>query len=391
MGKYDFDTVANRFNTYSMKYDFMKTRYPEGFIPLFVADMDLKCAPQIVKAMHRVADHELYGYSAPMADYYEAVQGWFKRRYNWEIEKDWILPSSGTCSGINYAIEEFSQLKDGVIITRPVYGHFTGMIEDDTNRTAVDAHLYLDDEGVWRMDFDQIEKYAQDPKNRIFLLCSPHNPVGRVWEEWELKKIIEITKKNNMLLIVDEIHCDLVRADQKFVSVGTLTDDYSNIIIAGGLGKTFNIAGLHASNIIIPDPYLRARFRMRAGMGGFTPFTIAAIISAYTECDDWVDELNEYLDGNIELAMSFFAEKMPWVKISRPQGTYCLWIDFEGCGLSGEEIHKRIYEDANVILQDGTVHDPKFGSCCQRMCVPVARSVLKEALERIEKVFADIK
>ena len=389
--KYDFDTPVNRFNTWSSKWDGSAARYKPGFIPMFVADMDLNCAPQIVAALHKAADHGIYGYTMPPKEYFEAVQRWFKVRYNWAIETDWILPSAGTCSGINMAFEAFSNIGDGIIITRPVYGHFTGMIEGDTHRKAVDVHLHLDENNVWRMDFDEIEKACSDSHNRIFLLCSPHNPVGRVWEEWELRKIIEITKKYNVLLIVDEIHCDLIRKDKKFVSVGTLTDDYSNIIIAGGLGKTFNIAGLHASNIIIPDKFLRERFRQTAGFGMSTPFTIAAVISAYTECDDWVDELNEYLDGNVDTAMTFFAEKMPWVKVSRPEGTYCLWLDFEASGLSGEEIHRRIYDEANVILQDGKGHDPEFGACCQRMCVPTARSVLKEALERIAAQFTDIK
>ncbi len=389
--KYDFDTPVNRFGTYSAKWDGSAARYKPGFIPLFVADMDLKCAPQIIKALHRTADHEIFGYTMPPQEYFDAVIRWFDTHYGWKIEKDWILPSAGTCSGINKVIEAFSNIGDGVIITRPVYGHFTGMIEGDTHRKAVDCHLHLDENNVWRMDFDEIEKQCSDSHNRIFLLCSPHNPVGRVWEPWELQKIVEITKRHNVLLIVDEIHCDLIRKGVKFTSVGTMTDDYSNIVVAGGLGKTFNIAGLACSNLIIPNKFLRERYRQAGGGGGMTPFGVSAVISAYTECDDWVEELNEYLDGNVELAMNFFAEKMPWVKISYPQGTYCLWLDFSASGLDGDEIHRRIYDEANVILQDGKVHDPVYGACCQRMCVPTARSVLKEALERIEAQFKDIK
>lgn len=391
--KYDFDTVRSRYNTFSMKYDGMGKRLKPGFIPLFVADMDLKCPPAIIEAMHKVADHEIYGYSGSFADdrYNQSIIRWFGDKYGFKIEPDWILPSAGTCSAINAAIREFSNVGDGVIICRPVYGHFTGMIEGDCHRKAVDCHLIKDENGNFHMDFDKLDKLCSEPNNRIFLLCSPHNPVGRVWTREELEKVVAITKKHNVMLLVDEIHCDIRREGIDFIPVGTVTNDYSNICIFGGLGKTFNTAGLMCSNAIVPDEFLRARIRNELS-GGLSPFAIAACITAYGgECDEWVDEMNKYIDGNIDYAIDFCKKNMPWVEVGRPEGTYCLWLDFGKSGLSGEEIHRRIYEDASVILQDGTVHDPEFGATCQRMCTPVARSVLVEAMERIAKVFEDIK
>lgn len=390
--KYNFDEVINRYNTNCFKYDCLKSVQPtanEETIPLFVADMDFKTSQPIIDAMHKVADYGMWGYSSQNANdrYNNAIIRWFKKRHNTIINPEEIIYSNGTIEAVNSIIKTFSNVGDGIILSRPIYGHFTECIEADTHRKVVDSHLILNAKGDYTFNFNDIEEKCSDASNRIFILSSPHNPVGRVWNVDELKKLISICKKYDVLLVSDEVHCDILRKGVIHHPIISVANDFSNIIMLTAINKTFNLAGLQCSNVIIRDRILRDRFKKQFGMRTPTPFAIEALIAAYTQSDDWEEQVNEYIDDNINYATNFFKTKMPWVKVSHPEGTYCIWLDFSECGLSGEEIHNKIYKDANVILQDGKVHDPLYGSCCQRMCVPVAKSVLKEALERIASQF----
>lgn len=391
---YDFDEVVNRYNTYSMKYDGVANRSPElrgKMIPLMVADMDFKTAKPIIDAMHRVADFGMWGYTSDSAEpeYAKAVARWFSVHHNWEINPEDVIYSNGTIEALNCAIHTFTNVGDGVIVCRPVYGHFTQAIEDDCHRRAVNVQLILDENGCYQMDYEGIEAACADPSNRMFILCSPHNPVGRVWTPDELIRVAEICRRHNVLLVSDEVHCDILRKGVKHYPLASVVKDHSNIIMLTAINKTFNLAGLQCSNAVISDPFLKARFLKEFGMRMPTPFAIAALIAAYTEGDEWAEQMNEYVDGNLDFALSYFKEHMPWVKAYKPQGTYVLWVDFSGCGLTGKEIHKRIYDDAQVLLQDGAVHDPMHGECFQRICVPCSRSVLKEALDRICEQFKE--
>jgi cystathionine beta-lyase len=310
---------------------------------------------------------------------------WYKRRYNTELREEWIAYSDGSVTAINCAIETFTNAGDGVIIMRPVYGHFTGMVESDTHRKVASCHL-VNRGGRYEIDWERFESLCKDPVNRAFLLCSPANPAGRVWSKEELSRIVEICRKNGVLVISDEIHSDIVRKGAAFHPIVSVTEDHSNIIMVTGINKSFNVAGLRCSNTVIPDDKLRGTFNKEFGGHQATPFAVAAVIAAYDESEDWLDELNAYLDGNIDFALDFIKTRMPQVKVCRPEGTYMLWLDFSGCGLSSSEIHHRIYLDANVILQDGVVHDPEEGACFQRMCIALPRTRLETALERIAAV-----
>ncbi len=394
--KYDFDTPVNRYNTASIKFDKTNVLFPEykkDFIPLFVADMDFRTAQPIIDTMHNVADFGMWGYTSNEAEpeYNKAVINWFKKHHDCEIKPEEIMFSNGTIEALRTIINTFSNIGDGVIICRPVYGHFNQCIEDECYRKVVDAHLILNEEKhTWEMNFDEIEKKCANPQNRIMIISNPHNPVGRVWSKEELSKVAEICHKYNVLLVSDEVHCDIVRKGQKHNTIYNSTDLRENIIMLTAINKTFNMAGLSCSNVIIKDKFLRERFICAFGEHNPSPFAVYGLIAAYNDGDEWLSQAIEYIDGNINWLISFLKDNMPKVKTIYPEGTYCLWLDFSDYGLSGDEIHNIIYNKAKVLLQDGFVHDPVYGEYCQRVCVPCARCVLKEAFERIKTEFDKI-
>lgn len=398
--KYDFDKVIDRHGTYSSKWDGienMKNRVKnvkidENTIPMMVADMDLQSPQPVIDAMHRVSDFMMYGYTSVAAEpkYAESLCRWFKDRHDWEVKPEEITCSHGTFGALEHAVKLFSNEGDGVIVMRPVYGHFSSAIETEWNRKAVSNHL-INNNGYYTIDFEDLEKKCADQNNKVLIFCSPANPVGRVWTEEELKKVHEITSKHGVFVISDEVHCDHLRKGVKHIPFLKACEDKSNALVLVGINKSFNMAGLSCSNAIIQDEALKEKFLKGYPRVMPTAFAVAGQIAAYTEGDEWMDQVCEYIEGNIDWAIDFFKQNMPKVKVHKPEGTYCLWLDFSDYGLSGEEVHNRIYIDANVLLQDGTVHDPEEGQCFQRMCLPCARSVLKEACERIAKAFEDVK
>lgn len=404
--KYNFDEPVNRYGTFSVKWaaalkksnalaerelEDLSYTNPDVVLPFMVADMDLRCAQPIVDAMHKTADHLMYGYSGEDAEprYRQAAAAWYKKRYGLDIKEEWITYSPGSVTAVENAIRAFSCTGDGVIICRPLYGHFNETIEETTNRKIVNCQL-KNDNGYYTMDWELFEALCAVPYNKIFILCSPANPTGRVWTKDELTRIAKICSENRVLLISDEIHCDIVRRGVKHIPILSVTDDYTNIILISGINKTFNVAGLSCANAIIPDDYLRANFRKACGETLGTPFSIAAQIAAYNEGEDWLNQALAYIDDNIDKSLAFFKIHMPKLKVWKPEGTYILWLDFSGYGLSDSNIHDRICNKAKVMLQDGLVHDPEFGGQFQRICVPTAWCILEEGLKRIAREFADV-
>lgn len=394
--KYNFDEIVSREGTYSLKYVGLKGRNPlkdQEIIPLTLADMDLPTADSILDALRATVDFRMFGYTGVNCtpEYGRAVCKWWKKRFDTDLNPDDIIFSPGTCAAIRAAIEIFSHPGDGIIIQRPVYGHFSEDIEK-LHRHPVSSRLISDSSGNYTMDFDDLERKCSDPNNPIMILCSPANPVGRVWTVEELQKVAEITQRHSTVLISDEVHCDIVRKGVKHTPILKAVENTSNILMMTAINKTFNLAGLACSNAIIPDPALKQRFKKHFGLKLANPFSISALIAAYNspDAEEWLGELNTYIDGNLQFVKDFLAEKMPWVKTHIPQGAYFMWLDFCASGLTGAEIHERIYDKARVALQDGTVHDPEGGEFFQRICVPCARSVLEEALNRIYKQFSDI-
>lgn len=394
--KYNFDEIVNRRNTYSMKWDggeFIKQmgltdRYDEETLPLFTADMDLPVPQTLVDALHKTVDHRIFGYSVFPNQYYEAIQHWFKKRHNWDIKKEEIIYSPGTVHAVNIAVKALTKPGDGIIIQRPVYPPFTRGIES-YGRVVKNNALICDENGYYSIDFADFEAKAKEENTKLFILCNPHNPTGRVFSEEELRKLSDICASNDVIIIADEIHGDLVRMNQTFLPIVKVADNTNHIITFTAINKTFNVAGLHCTNVIISNPELRTKFIKELGMHLASPFTISALIAVYNEGEEWLEQLKEYIDGTMEWVMEFLAERMPKVKTQIPEGTYLMWLDFSGYGISPEEVHDRIYNRANVILEDGSMFGEE-GQKYQRICLPSPRPIIKEAFERIAKQFEDL-
>lgn len=394
--KYNFDEIVNRRGTYSVKWDggeFIKRagltkRYDEETLPLFTADMDLPVPQPLLDALHKTVDNRIFGYSIFPNEYYEAIQYWFKKRHDWEIKKEEIIYSPGTVHALNIAVRAFTEPGDGVIIQRPVYPPFTRAIEGN-GRQVVNNALICDDEGYYSIDFEDFEAKAKEEKTKLFILCNPHNPIGRVFNREELKKLADICVQNGVLIIADEIHGDLIRRHQTFIPIAKVTDNNDHIITCTAINKTFNVAGLHCTNVIIPNQAHKKTFSKEMGMQMASPFTISALIAVYNEGEDWLEQLKEYIDGTMEFVQRFLAEKMPKVKVRIPEGTYVMWMDFSAYGISPKEVHDRIYNKANVILEDGSMFGDE-GVNYQRICIPSPRPMIKEAFERIAREFDEL-
>lgn len=395
--KFDFDRHFDRHNTYSGEWDMtdemlrfygMGEKMPENAICLSTADMDFECAPCIRTALQKVVDFNSYGYcmlDPSMApDYYNSIISWNKRRHGWEIKADEITYVNGTIEAIKLTLLSLTKPGDGVIITPPVYSPFASVISL-VGRKAVKCHL-LNNNGYYTMDWQAFEAAVKNPATTAFLLCSPHNPVGRIWTDEELVRMYDICTANGVLVIADEIHGDLIRKDAEFHPLATLVDGM-NLVVCTGANKTFNIAALHASHTIIKNPEIREKFRTQTGMISPSPFVIHAVISAYNEGEEWLDQLRDYLDQNIDFAIDYIHQYLPKVTVYRPQGTYVIWLDFRAYGLTGEELHDRVLNKAGLMLEEGELFDAEEGCGFIRICLATQKSILKEALERLSAQF----
>lgn len=350
--------------------------------------MDLPIPQPIIEALHNTVDHKIFGYSILPEEYFEAIQHWFKKRHDWDIQKEEIIYCPGTVYATNIAVKTLTNPGNGIIIQRPVYPPFTrAIVEND--RKVLNNALKRDEEGYYSIDFEDFEAKAKDENTKMFILCNPHNPTGRIFKQDELKKLSDICAENNVLIVADEIHGDLIRRDQTFVPIAKVADHVDHLITFTAINKTFNLAGLHCTNVIISNPDIRKTFSEGMGMKSASPFSVSALIAAYREGEEWLEQLKEYLDGTMEWVVQFLAKRMPKVKVRIPEGTYVMWMDFSAYGIAPEEVHERIYHKANVILEDGIMFG-KEGLQYQRICIPSPRPMIIEAFERIAKEFEDI-
>ncbi len=395
--KYNFDETVDRRGTYSVKWDGgemikemgLTERYDEETIPLFTADMDLPVPQPVVEALHRTVDHKIFGYSILPEAYFDAIRNWFGNRYGWKVSKEEIIYCPGTVLALNKAVTAFTEPDDGILIQRPSYPPFAGAVEGN-GRKLINSALKQDSAGRYQIDFDDFEEKAALESTKMFLLCNPHNPTGRIFSDDDLIRLSDICKAHDVLLVADEIHGDIIRSGKTFSPLAKLVEDTSHIITLTAINKTFNVAGLHCTNVIISDPDIREKFKKELGMQMPSPFTISALIAAYNEGEEWLSQLNEYLDGTVEFVSSYLREHMPEVRFTAPEGTYVMWLDFNGYDISPEEIHDRIYNRGNVILEDGEMFGEE-GAGFQRICLPSPRPMIKEALERISSEFEDLK
>lgn len=396
--QYDFDHTLDRFGTFSMKWDddaFFKIitpnlRLDKDTIRLNLADMDFRTAPAVIQAMHRVADFGTYGYVTPSSapEYKPAIIGWYQRRHHVTIRPEWIVHSNGALDGVQQTILAFSKPGEGVILCRPIYRNFTS-VTDQTGRHVANCQMLNRGDGRFEMDWEGLEKVCAQPENKVFVLCSPQNPVGRVWTVEELRRIAEICRKNGVVVVSDEIHSDIIRKGVKHTPIIDAVDDLSNIIMVSGVNKTFNLMGLHCAYSVIPDEALRKQFTAGYETPMPTAFALAGVIAAYNESEDWVDALNAYLDDSLTETVAYMKEKLPKVRAYVPEGSYVLWLDFADYGYPLPTLQEIIYQRANVALQKGTSHDPDQGGCFMRLCATCSKATLKEAVDRMAKAFAE--
>lgn len=394
--KFNFDEDINRRGTYSTRHDWSDELsiewgtgpLPENYLPLDAADMDFHCAPCIQAGLQKVVDHNLYGYSivhpSMAPEYYNAIINWNKRRYGWEIRPEEIFYAAGTLKAIILTLKALTKTGDSVLLNTPVYSPFYSIVRK-AGRKVVKSHL-LNDNGYYTVDWDDFEKKTADPQVKAFLLCSPHNPVGRVWTEEELKRMYDICTRNGVLVIADEIHGDLIRKEGRFTPIAKVVGG-KNVVVCSGANKAFNLAGLHASHIVVQDVDLRKAIKDEVGLVSPTPFVIHAVIAAYNEGEEWLEELRDYIDGNIDAAIEFLRDKMPKVKVWRPEGTYLLWMDFGAYGLSADELWERCYRKAGIGVELGRDFDEDGSEEFVRIVTSTQRTRLMEALERILRQF----
>lgn len=382
MGKYNFDEIIDRKGTNSMKYEGGKNikGLPEKHIPLWIADMDFACPEAVLEAMKRRIDRKIIGYSMPYSDeYYESVISWFKRRSNWDIRRETIVHSSGIVAALNEAVKRLTKPGDGVIFCTPAYTPFNGAVVNN-GRVPVYSPL-LNDNEYYTFNFEEIEALAKNPNNTMFLLCNPHNPTGRVWTKEEIRRVVDICLENDVFVVSDEIHGDLIRKDAEYTPTLSLYPDCKKIIACTAPSKTFNIAGNQLSNIIIPDTEIAEEWFNFHYCGMPNPIAIDACQAAYNECEDWLEELKAYLDENFRYLEDFLTEKLPKAVYRYPEGTYLAWIDLSAYG-TDEEIEEKIVK-AGVYIEYGDRDFVKHAAGHVRINVGCPKAVLVEAMELI--------
>ena len=393
MSRYDFDELIDRRGTDCVKWD-ERPRVGEpcsgiipsdDIIPLWVADMDFKVAPAILEAVKRRAEHGVFGYNIVPESYYEAVISWFRRRHQWEIQREWILYTTAVVPAMSCVIKAFTMPGEKVLILSPAYNCFFSSIKNNGCEVLESPLKRVDDS--FELDFDDFERKCADEKTTVFLLCNPHNPTGRVWTCEELLRMYDICKKYGVKVVSDEIHCELIMPGYEFVPLGTITDD---CVVMNSPSKNFNTAGLQIANIICPNPLWRRRIDRAININEVcevNPFGIVALQAAYNESEDWIDELNQYLWGNCQALCAFVAEHIPQWKVCRLEGTYLPWVDVSAMGLTSQELCDRLLTEAKVWVNPGTMYGPQTGEGYVRFNIATQRSRLVEALNRMVKAF----
>ena len=394
MSKYNFDTPVDRRGTSCLKYDFgMKRKGRDDLLPLWVADMDFRLPDEILDELHERIDHGIFGYTDPDASYFEALNRWFSAHHGYTVDPDTVTVGCGVVYGLATGVKAFSEVGEGVLIQQPVYYPFREVIEDN-GRRFINNQLHYEN-GRYTVDYEDFERKIVENKVKVFILCNPHNPVGRVWTKEELERMGDICLKHNVVIMDDEIHCDFVYPGYKTTSFMTLDEKYrDNLVLYTSPSKTFNVAGLQPANIIIPNPELRKKYRHANAASGYSQGNImgmTALKAAYTKGDAWVKELLAYINGNMEYVRDFVRENFPKAYFVEPEGTYLLWVDFSGYGFSDEELEHIMVDEAKLWLDSGKVFGPataqfeRFNIACPRSTVEQAMHQLKDALDRHEK------
>ncbi|MDP6564212.1 MAG: MalY/PatB family protein [Alphaproteobacteria bacterium] len=395
--KYDFDRIATPRGIGSVKWEHRKgengleawdaTEEKNGrrqVLPMWVADMDFAIAEPIRRALAARANIPSLGYTYRTDAYLSAVTGWMRRRHGWTVEPDWIAMAPGVVPSLNMLVRTFTQPGDGVILQPPVYHPFY-MVIDNNDARVVRNPLRLVD-GRYEMDFDDLEAKAADPAVKMLLLCSPHNPVGRVWSEAELSRLGEICNRHEVLVVADELHADLMLYGSVFQPYAALGQAFAdNTVVCSAASKTFSLAGMHTANIITPNPALREQVAAglrKAAMFGSNPFGAAAVQAAYDEGEDWLEQALAYIQGNVDFMAEFLAEHLPQIRLIKPQATYLVWLDCRALGLDQAQLEDLTLNKAGLYLDEGYIFGEE-GAGFERINVACPRAILADAMHRL--------
>jgi len=394
---FDFDTVINREGTHSVKWEFHvhsgKAEYweatkadrgDEQVLAMWVADMDFRCPEPVIAALRERVAHGIFGYSNRRPEYEEIVCDWFSRRQGWAVRPDWLVPVSGVVPALNVAVRAFCEPGDQVIVQRPVYYPFFRVSRNHGCEIVSNTLTYAD--GDYTMDFEDLEAKAADPRAKILILCSPHNPIGRVWRAEELSRLAEICARHEVLVIADEIHGDLMFPGVRFTPFASLGEAAEqNCVVCTAPSKTFNLAGMHSSNLFIPNPAIRETYTTALAaqsLPGMSPFGITATMAAYQHGGPWLDACMDYVAANADRVIEVFAAEEPRVRAIRPEGTYLQWLDCTGLGLDQEALEDLMLNKARIYFDEGYIFGPE-GAGFERINIACPRSLLDRALERM--------
>lgn len=377
--KYDFDKTIDRRATNSYKWD----SAPEGVLPMWVADMDFRTAPAIIDALQKRVAHGIFGYTRVPDAYYDAVTSWFSRRHGWDIDREWIIYTSGVVPAVSAVIKALTVPGDKVIVQTPVYNCFFSSIRN--NGCEIVSNPLRRTADTYEMDFDALERCAADPRAKVMLLCNPHNPAGRVWTPDELTRLGNICLRNGVTVVADEIHCELVYQGFKYTPFASLSDAFLHrSVTCLSPSKAFNIAGLQIANIVAFDNDLRSRIDKAININevcDVNPFGVAATIAAYNEGEEWLNQLVDYLHGNYEAMAEFCRRELPEFPITRLEGTYLVWMDCSSLGMPSDVLEHALLDDARLWLNAGTMYGAE-GEGYMRWNIACPRSVMLDGLNR---------
>jgi len=379
--QYDFDRVIPRRNTDASKW----TTYGDDILPMWIADMDFQAPPPVIAALEQRAQHGIYGYPLRPASYYEAIIEWMRKRHGWDIKGEWIAHSPGVVTGLVLAVHAFTQPGDKIIIQPPVYPPFSAIVQSNGRQLALNP--LRNENGYYRIDLDHLEK-QMDQRTRALMLCSPHNPVGRVWSKDELVALGELCLRKNILIFSDEIHSDLILRGHKHVPLAMLSPALAEITLTFiAPSKTFNLPGLYTAAAIIPNHRLHTQFAIALenfGLNTSNTFGMVGLEAAYRYGEEWLEALLDYLQANVDYAIQFFRQRLPHIHVVPPEGTYLLWLDCRNLGLDQAGLRNLFLKRAKVALNEGHTFGPG-GEGFMRMNIGCPRATLQEGLERIER------
>jgi len=380
--KYDFNEIIPRRNSDSVKWDLATN---DGVLPLWVADMDFRTAPSVIEALERRVQHGIFGYTKVPQAYYDAVTGWFQRKHNFTFQKEWTLYTTGVISAISSIIKALTVPGDKVIVQTPVYQCFFTTIRNNECECVFNQLIYKNK--TYTIDFEDLEEKASDPRAKLIILCSPHNPVGRVWRSEELTRIGNICLKNGVTVVSDEIHCDLVFQGYRHLPFASLNDDFCyRSVTCTSPSKTFNIAGLQCANIHVMDENIREKIDKALKINevsSISPFAVEALIAAYNDSEEWFEELKKYLYGNYLYLKDFVERRLPQLSILPLEATYLVWMDCSELKRSSKEIAEILFEKENLWINAGTMYGTG-GENFIRLNIACPRQLLDEGLRRIE-------